>query len=154
MKETTGSLDGSGRRFALVVARFNHLVTDQLVGGAVDVLLRHGVERADVEVIRVPGAWELPGTCARVLERGEVDGIVALGCVIRGATPHFEYVAGEAAKGLGALAREASVPIVFGVLTTDTLEQAFERAGTKAGNKGSEAALSALEMVNLYRELS
>ncbi len=154
MKEITGSLDGSGHRFALVVARFNHLVTDQLVAGAVDALVRHGVARDDLEVIRVPGAWELPSACGRVLARGGVDGIVALGCVIRGATPHFEYVAGEAAKGLGVLARDASIPVIFGVLTTDTLEQAFERAGTKSGNKGWEAALSALEMVNLFQELS
>jgi 6,7-dimethyl-8-ribityllumazine synthase len=154
MNEIQGTLDGSGLRFALVVARFNELITDQLLAGAAESLRRHGVRDEDLTVVRVPGAWELPGACARMAEAGSVDGIVALGCVIRGATPHFDYVAGEAAAGLGALNRAGSVPVGFGVLTTDTLEQALERAGTKAGNKGREAALATLEMVSLYRELS
>ncbi len=154
MKELEGRLDGTGLRFALVVARFNELITDQLLAGAADCLIRHGVSRDDLQVIRVPGAWELPGACARVASRGGVDGIVALGCVIRGDTPHFEYVAGEAASGLGALNRTGDVPVGFGVLTTDTVEQALERAGTKAGNKGREAAEATLEMATLFRDLS
>ncbi len=154
MKEFEGRLDGTGLRVAVVVARFNEMITDQLLAGAVDCLVRHGVSRDDLEVIRVPGAWELPGACSRVRARGGVDAIVALGCVIRGATPHFDYVAGEAAAGLGALNRQGEVPVGFGVLTTDTLEQALGRAGTKAGNKGREAAEATLEMATLYRDLS
>jgi 6,7-dimethyl-8-ribityllumazine synthase len=153
VEEISGSLGGEGLRFALVVARFNDLITERLLDGAVDALIRHGVEASNLQVIRVPGAWELPGATAQVLAKGGVDGVVALGCVIRGDTPHFEYVAGEAAGGLGALARTSPVPVIFGVLTTDTLDQALERAGSKAGNKGWEAAMSALEMANLYREL-
>lgn len=154
MNEIQGTLDGSGLRFALVVARFNELITDQLLAGAAESLRQHGVRAEDLRVVRVPGAWELPGACARIADTGDVDGIVALGCVIRGATPHFDYVAGEAARGLGALNRAGPIPVGFGVLTTDTLEQALERAGTKAGNKGREAALATLEMVTLYRDLS
>jgi len=153
MKEIEGSLDGRGLRFALVVARFNDLITEQLLEGALDCLVRHGVDRDELEIVRVPGAWELPAACARLVERDDLDGIVALGCVIRGATPHFDYVAGEAAAGLGALNRSGRVPVGFGVLTTDTLEQALERAGTKAGNKGREAAEATLEMASLYRKL-
>lgn len=153
VEEITGSLGGEGLRFALVVARFNDLITERLLEGAVDALVRHGVDAAEIQVIRVPGAWELPAAATQVVERGGVDGVVALGCVIRGATPHFEFVAGEAASGLGALARTSPIPVIFGVLTTDTLDQALERAGSKSGNKGWEAAMSALEMANLYREL-
>jgi len=153
MKELEGMLDGTGLRFGLVVSRFNQLVTDPLLAGAVDCLTRHGVDRADLHVVRVPGAWELPGACARLMDAGEVDGIIALGCVIRGATPHFDLVTGEASAGLGALNRRGQIPVGFGVLTTDTLEQALERAGSKAGNKGWEAAQATLEMVTLYREI-
>jgi len=137
----------------MVVTRFNSLVTEQLVAGATDCLLRHGVRNEDIDLYRVPGAWELPATVARVAARGGYDGIIALGCVIRGGTPHFEYVAGEATRGLGVVAREASVPVSLGVLTTDTVDQALERAGTKAGNKGWDAALSALEMADLFRQM-
>jgi 6,7-dimethyl-8-ribityllumazine synthase len=115
--------------------------------------VRHGVADGDIDVVRVPGAWELPATAARVAELHRHDAIIALGCVIRGATPHFDHVAGEASSGLGAVARQQSIPVIFGVLTTDTIEQAVERAGTKAGNKGWDAALSALEMINLYGSL-
>jgi 6,7-dimethyl-8-ribityllumazine synthase len=153
MKEVAGSLDGKGLRFALVVSRFNAVVTDALLEGAVEALEEHGVAADDLTVVRVPGAWELPGTCARVLEGDDVDGVVALGCVIRGETPHFEFVAGEAARGLGTLALDAPVPVVFGVLTTDDLEQALRRAGDGEENKGREVALSALEMATLYRRL-
>lgn len=153
MTETHGTLEGTGLRIALVVARFNELITDQLLDGAVESLVGHGVSPDDLRVVRVPGAWELPGACARVIEAGEVDAVVALGCVIRGATPHFDFIAGEATRSLGELNRRGPVPVGFGVLTTDTLEQALERAGTKAGNKGREAALATLEMATLYREL-
>ena len=153
MNEFNGKLDGNGKRFAIVVTRFNSLVTEQLVNGAKDCLLRHGVKDEDIDLFRVPGAWELPAAAAKVLALGKHDGLIALGCVIRGGTPHFEYVAGEATRGLGAVAREASVPVSLGVLTTDTVDQALERAGTKAGNKGWDAALSALEMAELYRRM-
>ncbi len=153
MKHFNGELRGEGKRFAILVTRFNSLVTEQLVSGAKDCLLRHGVADDSIDLYRVPGAWELPGLAARVARMGKYDGIVALGCVIRGGTPHFEYVAGEATRGLGIVAREASIPISFGVLTTDTVDQALERAGTKAGNKGWDAALSALEMADLYRQM-
>ncbi|MEZ4422704.1 MAG: 6,7-dimethyl-8-ribityllumazine synthase [Gemmatimonadota bacterium] len=151
--EFEGRLDGTGRRVAVVVSRFNSLITDALLSGALDALRRHGTADDAVDVVRVPGAWELPGAVARVLERGGYDAVVTLGCVIRGATPHFDYVAGEAARGIGEMARTAPVPITFGVLTTDTLEQALERAGSKAGNKGWDAAVSALEMIGVYAAL-
>lgn len=153
VEEIAGSLGGDGLRFAVVVARFNDLITERLLEGAVDAFVRHGVDAAEIQVIRVPGAWELPAAATQVVERGGVDGVVALGCVIRGATPHFDFVAGQAASGLGALARTSPIPVIFGVLTTDTLDQALERAGSKSGNKGWEAAMSALEMANLFREL-
>ena len=151
MNEFHGDLQGEGKRFAIVVTRFNSLVTEQLVTGATDCLVRHGVKDDDIDLYRVPGAWELPATVSRVASmENKYHGVIALGCVIRGGTPHFEYVAGEATRGLGAVAREASVPVSLGVLTTDTVDQALERAGTKAGNKGWDAALSALEMSGLF----
>jgi 6,7-dimethyl-8-ribityllumazine synthase len=136
-----------------VVSRFNSDITTRLASGALEALLEHGLSAGDVELIHVPGAWELPAACARVIERGRVDGVVALGCVIRGETPHFEYVAGEAARGLAMLQREAKVPVAFGVLTTENMEQALARSGDGEDNKGREAALSALEMVNLFDDL-
>jgi 6,7-dimethyl-8-ribityllumazine synthase len=148
-----GSLDGKGRKFAIVVSRFNEVVTEELTAGALGALTAHGVASGDIEVLKVPGAFELPGACARVVERGGVDGIVALGCVIRGETPHFEFVAGETTRGLGELARTGSLPIGFGLLTTETLEQALVRAGSGSQNKGWEAAVTALEMANLFRSL-
>ncbi len=153
MNEYSGSLVGTGRRIALLVSRFNGAITERLVEGARDCLVRHGVADGDIDVVRVPGAWELPAAAARVAGLRRHDAIIALGCVIRGATPHFDHVAGEASSGLGAVARQQSIPVIFGVLTTDTIEQAVERAGTKAGNKGWDAALSALEMINLYGSL-
>lgn len=153
MNEHAGDLSGNGRRFAVVVSRFNGLITDRLLAGTRDCLIRHGVPGDAIDVFRVPGAWELPQATRKVVSLGGHDAVVVLGCVIRGATPHFDYVAGEATRGLGAVARDASVPVVFGVLTTDTLEQALERAGTKAGNKGWDAALAALEMASLYGEM-
>ncbi|MFW5947453.1 MAG: 6,7-dimethyl-8-ribityllumazine synthase [Gemmatimonadota bacterium] len=145
--------DGTGRRFLLVVARFNELVTDRLLDGARSALLQHGVAGADIDIARVPGAFEIPGAIGVALRHGRYDGVVALGCVIRGETPHFDYVAGEAARGVQALATAHDVPVTFGVLTTDTREQALARAGGEKGNKGWEAALAALEMSGLYRTL-
>jgi 6,7-dimethyl-8-ribityllumazine synthase len=142
-----------GARFAIVASRFNNFVVDRLVEGAVDALVRHGALSQNVTIVRVPGAWELPIVARRLAEGGKIDAVIALGAVIRGATAHFEYVAGESAKGLAAAAHASSVPIVFGVLTTESIEQAIERAGTKAGNKGADAAVSAMEMVSLSRAL-
>jgi 6,7-dimethyl-8-ribityllumazine synthase len=142
-----------GARFAIVASRFNHFIVDRLVEGAVDALVRHGAQTQNVTIVRVPGAWELPLIVRRLAGSEKVDAIIALGAVIRGATPHFDYVAGETAGGLSAAAQSSAVPIVFGVLTTETIEQAVERAGTKAGNKGWDAAVSAIEMVALSRAL-
>src|SRR5580704_980888 len=155
---TTRVIEGNlvapkGARFAIVASRFNHFIVDRLVEGAVDALVRHGVDAKNVTVVRVPGAWELPLVSRRLAASKKVDAVVALGAVIRGATAHFDYVAGEAAKGLAAAASGSDVPIAFGVLTTDSIEQAVERAGTKAGNKGWDAAVSAIEMVSLARAL-
>jgi 6,7-dimethyl-8-ribityllumazine synthase len=143
-----------GARFAVVASRFNHFVVDRLVEGAVDALLRHGTAAENVTVVRVPGAFELPVVVRRLARSNKVDAVIALGAVIRGATPHFDFVAGEAAKGLGGAASTGDVPVAFGVLTTETLEQAVERAGSKQGNKGWDAAVSAIEMVTLARALT
>ncbi len=148
-----GGLIVNGARFGLVVSRFNGFIVESLQSGAIDTLLRHGAEESDIEVVKVPGAHEIPLVAQKMAESGKYDAIIALGAVIRGATPHFDYVAGECAKGLAAVSRRTGMPVAFGVLTVDTIEQAIERAGTKAGNKGGEAALSAIEMVNLLRRL-
>lgn len=153
IKIIEGDFLGASARYALVVARFNSFVVDKLVEGALDTLRRHGVKDADVTLVRAPGAWELPVLTRHVLASGKFDAVIALGAVIRGGTPHFEYVAGECVKGLSVVSLESQIPVAFGVLTVDTIEQAIERAGTKAGNKGSEAALSALEMVSVIRKL-
>lgn len=145
-------LDAAGR-YAIVAARFNDFITSRLVDGAVHALGRHGVDVADIPVVWVPGAYEIPLVCQKLASSGRYDAVIALGCVIRGGTPHFDYVAGEAAKGVAAASWSTGVPVIFGVLTTDTIEQAIERAGTKMGNKGAEAAMAALEMVNLLRVL-
>ncbi|MDA7749490.1 6,7-dimethyl-8-ribityllumazine synthase [Litoricola sp.] len=141
-------------RYAIVVGRFNQFVVDSLVEGAVDALVRHGVDEDNITVIRVPGAYEIPLAAQAVAEKGDVDAIIALGAVIRGSTPHFDYVAGESASGLNKVQMDTGVPCAFGVLTVDTIEQAIERAGTKAGNKGAEAALVAIEMVSVLRQIS
>lgn len=148
-----GSPRATSGRFLIAVSRFNELVTERLLDGARSCLLRHGVSEDDVDVVRVPGAFELPGVIGVALRHGRYAGIVALGCVIRGETPHFEYVAGETARGVQALAVEHDTPIGFGVLTTDTREQALARAGGDKGNKGWEAALTTLEMTDLYRAI-
>jgi 6,7-dimethyl-8-ribityllumazine synthase len=140
-------------RFAICVARFNAFITDELVKGAVDTLVRHGVADADIDVYRCPGTYELPAVTRRVSESGNYAGIITLGAVIRGGTPHFDYVAGECAKGIGTVAFISKSAVTFGVLTCDTVEQAIDRAGVKAGNKGAEAAAACLEMVNLYARM-
>jgi 6,7-dimethyl-8-ribityllumazine synthase len=143
-----------GTRFAVVASRFNHFIVDRLVEGALDAIVRHGGRLEDITIVRVPGSWEIPNAVARLARRGTVDAIVAVGAVIRGSTPHFDYVAGEVSKGVASVAVETGVPIGFGILTTDGIEQAIERAGTKSGNKGWEAALSAIEMVELGAALT
>ncbi|MFW5693856.1 MAG: 6,7-dimethyl-8-ribityllumazine synthase [Alkalispirochaeta sp.] len=148
-----GNLTGTGRKFALVVGRFNSLITERLVEGAVDCLQRHGTSSNDLTIIRVPGSWEIPIAAKRAAASHSYDGVICLGAVIRGGTPHFEYVSAEVSKGVAAIGMETGVPVTFGVLTTDTIEQAVERAGTKAGNKGWEAAEAALEMVDLFRAM-
>lgn len=148
-----GHFEGRGLRVAIVLARFNALVGERLLDGARDALLRHGVLASDVTVVKVPGAFELPGVARRVVARGTFDAVICLGAVIRGDTPHFEHVCQAAARGIAELALAGPVPVIFGVLTTDTLEQALDRAGGKAGNKGSEAAAGAIEMARLVARL-
>lgn len=143
----------AGARFALVASRFNHFIVDRLVEGALDAIARHGGSVGNVSIIRVPGAWEIPTVVARLASRKSVDAVIALGAVIRGSTPHFDYVASEVSKGIATVSLQSGVPVAFGVLTTDTIEQAIERAGTKSGNKGWEAAVSAIEMVALSEAL-
>jgi 6,7-dimethyl-8-ribityllumazine synthase len=153
MRIIEGDFTGHDGRYALIVSRFNAFITERLLEGALDVLRRHGVQDANFTVVRVPGAYELPLVAKKLAKSGDYDAIIALGAVIRGGTAHFEYVAGECSKGLGAVMMEHEIPVAFGVLTVDSIEQAIERAGTKAGNKGAEAALSALEMISLLRKL-
>lgn len=148
-----GKLDASGQRFGLVVSRFNSFICDRLVEGALDSLLRHGASREDIQIVRVPGAFEIPMTAKKMAATGRYDALICLGAVIRGATPHFDYVSAEVSKGVASVSLDAGIPVAFGVLTTDNIEQAIERAGSKAGNKGSEAAVTAIEMVNLFKVL-
>jgi len=148
-----GKLDAKGLRVGLLVSRFNSFVSDRLVEGAVDALLRHGAEQDDISIVRVPGAFEIPPAAKQMVASGNYDAIVCLGAVIRGATPHFDYVSAEVSKGVASVSIDSGVPVAFGVLTTDTIEQAIERAGSKAGNKGFDAAVAAIEMANLYKAL-
>ncbi len=148
-----GELSAKGFKFALIVSRFNDFVSARLVDGAVDALTRHGAKEDQLHIIKVPGAFEIPAVAGRLAKSGNYDAIICLGAVIRGSTPHFEYVAAEVSKGIATVALDSGIPVTFGVLTTDTLEQAIERAGSKAGNKGWEAAMAAIEMVNLFKEL-
>jgi 6,7-dimethyl-8-ribityllumazine synthase len=148
-----GKLDGSGLRFAIIVSRFNSFIGERLVEGALDALHRHGTGRAAITTVRVPGAFEIPLVAKRLAATGEYDALICLGAVIRGATPHFDYVASEVSKGIATVSLESGVPIAFGILTTETIEQAIERAGTKAGNKGFDAAVSVIEMVNLLKAI-
>ncbi|MCS6914828.1 MAG: 6,7-dimethyl-8-ribityllumazine synthase [Myxococcales bacterium] len=153
IEQIEGQLNAAGLRLAIVASRFNGFLVEPLLQGALDALRRMGAPAESVTVVRCPGAFEIPAVARRCARSGRYDAIICLGVVIRGATPHFDYVAGEAAKGIAQVAMEADVPVVFGVLTTDTVEQAIERAGTKAGNKGADAAEAAVELVSLYRQL-
>ncbi|MGI9304844.1 MAG: 6,7-dimethyl-8-ribityllumazine synthase [Gammaproteobacteria bacterium] len=153
MNTTTGELTAGKARFGIIAARFNSFIVESLLSGALDTLERHGVASDNIEIVRVPGAMEMPLAAQAMASSKRCEAIIALGCVIRGATPHFEYVAGECAKGLMSVSLQQNLPVIFGVLTTDTIEQAIERAGAKAGNKGAEAAANAVEMVNLMRML-
>ena len=153
IKTIEGTLVNASARYAIVVTRWNSFVVDSLLDGALDTLRRHGVADKDIVITKVPGAFELPLAVKKLAERDDCDAVIALGAVIRGGTPHFEYVAGECVKGLGQVMLNTSKPVTFGVLTVDSIEQAIERSGTKAGNKGEEAAITAVEMVRLMRQL-
>ena len=153
IKTFEGELTIQGAQFCIIVSRFNSFIVESLLKGAIDTLKRHGADDNDLQIVRVPGAFEMPLAAQRIAAKKQFDAIIALGAVIRGGTPHFEYVAGECTKGLSNVSSKYDVPVTFGVLTVDTIEQAIERAGTKAGNKGAEAAMSAIEMVNLLRGL-
>ena len=142
-----------GKKFALVVSRFNDFITDRLVGGAVDALVRSGAVTQDIDIVKVPGAFEIPLVAKKMAKKGKYHAIICLGAVIRGATPHFEYVSAEVTKGIAMVGLEFEIPVIFGIVTTDTIEQAIERAGTKAGNKGWHAAISAIEMANLIQDI-
>lgn len=144
-----GRLLGEGRKFALIVSRFNDFISDRLMGGALDALLRSGVKDEDIDIVKVPGSFEIPLVAKKMVKKKKYDAVICLGAVIRGATPHFEYVSAEVSKGIATVSIESEVPVIFGIITTDTIEQAIERAGTKAGNKGWSSAMSALEMANL-----
>lgn len=154
IKTIEGDFTSGKGRYTLVVGRWNSFVVEHLLAGAVDTLRRHGVDEKHMTIVRAPGAFEIPLVCKKLAAQGETDAIIALGAVIRGGTPHFEYVAGECTKGIAQVSMEYGIPIAFGVLTVDSIEQAVERSGTKAGNKGAEAALSALEMVSLLGKIS
>ena len=148
-----GNLIGTDLKIGIVVSRFNGFITAKLLDGALDSLKRHGANLEDVDVFWTPGAFEIPATAKRLAEKGRYDAIVCLGAVIRGATPHFDYVANESAKGIAQVGLNTGIPVIYGVITTDTVEQAIERAGTKSGNKGAEAAVTAIEMANLYKQI-
>lgn len=145
-----GGFHGAGRRFAIVASRFNDIFADRLVDGAVDTLVRHGADSDAITIVRCPGAFEIPQTAQRVARSGKYDAIICLGVVIRGSTPHFDYICAEATKGVGSVAMQSDAPVLYGIITCDNLDQAIERSGSKAGNKGAEAAMAALEMANLY----
>ncbi|HLB24941.1 MAG TPA: 6,7-dimethyl-8-ribityllumazine synthase [Nitrospirota bacterium] len=152
-KQVQGGLNAEGHRYCLIVSRFNDFITARLLDGATDALIRNGAKDEDITVVRVPGAFEIPVVAKKAATGGGYDAVICLGAVIRGATPHFDYVSSEVSKGVAAAGMDSGVPVIFGVLTTDSIEQAIERAGTKSGNKGFDAALSAIEMVNLYRAM-
>jgi 6,7-dimethyl-8-ribityllumazine synthase len=149
-----GKLQGKGKKVAIIASRFNDFITARLIEGALDALNRHGVADKDIAIYKVPGAFEIPSVAARLATSDNTDGIICLGAVIRGSTPHFDYVASEVSKGVAHVGLGAKIPVIFGVLTTDTIEQAIERAGAKAGNKGSDAAGTAIEMANLFQQLA
>jgi len=144
-----GKISGQGKKVAIIVSRFNDFITDRLLNGALDALTRHGTQDEDIDIVKVPGAFEIPLMAKKTAQTGKYDAIICLGAVIRGSTPHFEYVSAEVSKGIGMVGLEIGLPVVFGIVTTDTLEQAIERAGSKSGNKGWAAAVAAMEMANL-----
>jgi len=148
-----GNLVAEGLTFSIVVGRFNEFIVSKLLGGAIDGLKRHGVKEEDIEIAWVPGAFEIPLVAKKMVEKNKYDGVICLGTVIRGATPHFDYVCAETSKGIANVSLNSGIPVIFGVLTTDSIEQAIERAGTKAGNKGYDSAVSAIEMANLLKEI-
>lgn len=152
MKISEGNLIGQGLKFGIIAGRFNEFISGKLVSGAIDALKRHGVEERDIEMAWVPGAFEIPLVAKKMAKTQKYNGVICLGAVIKGATPHFEYVSSEVSKGIASVSLETEVPVIFGVLTTDTIEQAIERAGTKAGNKGYDAAVTAIEMANLLKK--
>ncbi len=152
-KVLEGKIDAKGLKFGLVVSRFNNFINDHLLDGALDALTRNGAEEKDLCIIKVPGAFEIPLAAKKMAGSGRYDAVICLGCVIRGATPHFEYISAEVTKGIAKVSLESGIPVSFGVITADNLEQAIERAGTKAGNKGWDAALSAIEMINLFKTM-
>ncbi|MBD3165033.1 6,7-dimethyl-8-ribityllumazine synthase [bacterium] len=152
-KEIEGQLNAEGLRIGLVVGRFNHFITDQLVAGAIDGLTRHGAKEDNITIVRVPGSFELPAMARRLARSGNVDAVIGISSLIRGATTHYDHIAAEVTKGLATLAMEGDVPVIYGVVTAETIEQAVERAGTKAGNRGFQAAMAAIEMVSLYRQI-
>ncbi len=152
-KTIQGDLAAKGLKFAIVASRFNDFITTKLLDGAIDGLLRHGASESDIDIVKVPGSFEIPLAARMLAQSKKYNAIICLGAVIRGATPHFEYVSAEVSKGVAAVSMETGLPVIFGVLTTDTIEQAIERAGTKSGNKGWDAALSAIEMANLMRQI-
>jgi 6,7-dimethyl-8-ribityllumazine synthase len=153
MKVINGSFNAEGKKFAIVASRFNEFITSKLVSGASDILTRHGVKDNDITLLWVPGAFEIPAVAQKTALTKKYDAVICLGCVIRGNTPHFDYVSAEVSKGVAAAGIKSEVPVIFGVLTTDSIEQAVERAGTKAGNKGGQAAMSAIEMLNLFEQI-
>ena len=153
-RELQGNLVVERQRFAVVVSRFNEFITGKLVAGALDALQRHGCDAKNITVVRIPGSFELPLTAKKCAQSGLYDAVICLGCVIRGQTPHFEFIAAEAAKGIAQVGLETGIPVAFGVITADTLEQAIERAGAKAGNKGADAAVTAIELLNLYAQIT
>jgi 6,7-dimethyl-8-ribityllumazine synthase len=152
-KVVEGKLSAEGFRFGIIVSRFNDFICSRLMEGATDALIRHGSDEEKIDIIKVPGAFEMPLAAKKLAQTGSYDAVICLGAVIRGATPHFDYVAAEVSKGIASVALESDIPVTFGVLTTENLEQAIERAGSKSGNKGYDAAMAAIEMVNLFKEL-
>ncbi len=154
VKYIEGNLRAEGQKFGIIVSRFNSFIAERLLEGALDTLTRSGAKAEDIEVVRVPGAYEIPLVSGRMARSGRYDAVICLGVIIRGATPHFDFVASEAAKGIAQVGMETGLPVIFGVLTTDTIEQAIERAGSKAGNKGSECAAAAVEMVDVLKQLA
>lgn len=151
--EYQGKLIGTGKTFGIIVSRYNSFITKRLLEGAIDGLVRHGVKEEDIGVFWVPGAYEIPITAQKVIQRGKYDAVICLGAIVRGETPHFDFVASESAKGITQIGLSSGVPVIYGIITTETLEQAIDRAGAKTGNKGTDAALSAIEMVNLFGQI-